>query len=1033
MTKRSMYSKIKTFALFFLVAILSVCLCGFFVACGEEKKDSDTSETTYSYTETDTDVISNSDFAYGTYNKTESNFPITSPTGWTRSTDNSAASSNVNSGVISTAAWDKLFDTLYSDSDFTAYFTYKHKDAATAAIRAEKDDEDYAPTSTDYKDYYKTLFANPETPDGAEDVYVYMLNNYNTNNYNFESTAQRIRSSSTITVKKGETYKISVSVKTLFVTGDGANIRLTNTVNGSTQAEYRISGIKDTEWTTYTVYFTAHSDYDCSFTLMLGLGYGKGDANATERYSEGTVFFDGIKVEKIDPVDDAEQNDVVKFTSDIPTEIFVEGINVDHVFAYSMEYDANDVVENYFAAVDLENSLSFNLTKTNIEGGKPIAELPADAITVIDGAATLSLDNYSAVTLTLKNGNENFKVDAEKYALITFKIKNDLNKLSSSDITVNVIDVLGNKSEKRAAIATFSDVSEDFNIATILVKNNFKDINREFYLEILVGPTDVTSITAASDLAKGTVIIENVKIATGDIDSAKYENGTDNAEYKLYTSLSSGANATVSLYAGYNADMTSDGETSANYSLTPANGSVGRILSNVADVSGYYGIVANHIYILQGLETAVNQRSAFAADGYAGIINTAYIEDYADKANLKEFLNGLYEEENIQPIIIYNNFEDDAANHYGFVGEKKTISASDYAKVTLKVKVSEDATAYIYLVDVSEQEKKIMTFEDREFIVKIDKNSIIGEDGWVEVNFYVATGATAKSFRVEVWNGGRDGKDQTASKGYVAVNEITVNTSSAFAEPESIEKVASTDNPIYNMFVNPYQLKDGEELVSYTQELTDTEKAFNKEYPKQAVSYDATYVWAKNGTAIYAVYNTIDPVVTDPYDSIDQPEESNGCASETDPSTFWLSFSSILLAAVIVLALIALIVKNVAKKHKANKSDVKAQYKVKSRTETHKEIRKAQAKKDAEAAKETAEDQAEEQTEDQAQAEENADAETISEEPETADNAENTEENPEDKTTIETDYVYGDVQDFGDMTLETENKPAEEQDDPENK
>ena len=1022
MTKGTFYSKIKTFIALFLIAVLAACACGLFAACGDDQSETDTSETSYTYSETDTDIISNSDFAYGTYNKTEGNFPITSPTGWTRSSDNSAASSNVNSGVISTAdtAWDKLFDTLYSDSDFAAYFNYKHKDAAIAAIRTEKGDEEYAPSTDELKAYYKTLFVNPDTPDGAADAYVYMLNNYTTSNYNFNSTAQRIRSSSTVTVKKGETYKISVSVKTLNVTGDGANIRLTNVVNGSTQAEYRISGIKDTEWTEYTVYFTAHEDYDCTFTVSLGLGYGKGDSNATERYSEGTVFFDGVTVTKdIEEIPATERQDVVKFTSADPVEIVIAGENQNHAFAYSMNYDANDVIEGYFAPVAIDASLTAERTSVNINGVQPAgAELPADALTFADGAATLSLEDYSAVTLTLKNGNANFTVNAESYALISFKIGNRLNKLSSTDVTVTVIDVLGDNSEKRSA-TTFSEVSEDLVAASILVKNNFTDINREFYIKIFVGPTDIASVTAASELAKGTLVIQDVKVAQGFISADKYENDSDDAEYKLFNSLSSGANATVVLYAGFNADMHNHGDESATYSLTPAKGSVGRILTNVSDVSGYYGIVANHIYITgsadgQDLETMVNVRSAFAADGYAGLINTAYIEEYQDKANLKALLNGLYEDEDIQPLIIYNNFDDNAANHYGFVGEKKTISASGYGKVTLKVKVSDGATAYIYLVDVSGEEKKILTFDGREFVLTVDENSEKGEDGWTEVTFYVATGATAKDFRVEVWNGGRDGAEQTASKGYVAVNEITVQTSGAFTEP-AIAEVSSTDNPIYNMFTNPNKLEDGEELLSYTRELTDTEKQFNKEYPDQAVSYQATYIWAKNDTAIYAVYNTVDPVIADPYDSIEQPEESSGCASDADPSTFWLSFSSIALAAVIVLALIALIVKTVAKKHKANKSDVKAQYKVKSRTETHKAIRKAQAKKDAEnAAKlkaeetpaETVEDKTEDVTADAEQASAGAD-----------------EENPEDKTTIETDYVYGDVQDFGDMTLETEDKP----------
>lgn len=1044
MTKQNFYSKLKTYVVLILVTLLSVCVCGFFFACGSEQSSTD-SETTYSYTEKDTDIISNSDFAYGTYNKAESSFPVTSPTGWSRATDNSSATSGVNSGVISTVdtAWDKLFDTLYSDNDFSEYLTYKFKDQATADIRAEKEDEEYTPIASELKAQYKKYFANPLA--FGEDPFVYMLNNYVKNNFNFNSTAQRIRSSSTVSVKKGEIYKISVYVKTLNVTGNGANVRLVNTVNGSTQSEYRISGIKDTEWSNYTVYFKANDDYDCTFTLMLGLGYGNGDANATDYYSEGTVFFDSVKAEKVDAIDETylTRTDVVNFMSDDVTEIVIDEINQNHTFAYDMNY----VLDGYFTDVDLNGSLTADVTATNVDGSPAESELTDDVLTVATDCANLTLGGNYGVTVTLKNGNENFKVAAGKYLLLNFKILNSLNKLSSTDITIDLFDILGDKTEKRAAIATFSDVSDDFVIANLLVENNFEDTEREFYIQIVVGPTDVANVSAISEYAKGTVTLKDVKTAEGFISSDEYEDGTDNVEYKIFNSFSSNANATVSLYAGYNSDNNGNGGSSATYSLTPAKGTIGKIVNGLSDVAGYYGIVANHIYITgtdedNNLETLVNQRNQFATDGYAGLINTMYMENYTDKANLKTLLKDLYDEENdIQPIIIYNNYAENVANHYGFVGEPQTVSASSNAKVTLKIKTDNRATAYIYLVDVSKETKEIMTFadfkigdenysaNDRKFVVKVDKNSPVGDDGWVEVNFYVATGATAKSFRVEVWNGSRDGNDLTLSKGYVAINSISVTTSSAFTEPESVEKAVSTDNPIFNMFVNPNAPAEGEEIIKYTRELTDDEKAFNKEYPDQAVSYAPSYIWATNGTSIYAVFNTVDPVVTDPYDNLPQEEESAGCSTGADPSTFWLSFSSILLAAVIVLALIALIVKNVIRKHNSAKSDVAIQYKVKSRAETHKAIRKAQEKK---AEKEAAENDAVAPD----QADENAeDAEPVSEteaesETDVADNsAEEDSENPEDKTTIETDYVYGDVQDFGDMTLDVENAPEQSQED----
>lgn len=1049
MTKQTIYSKFKTFAIFLLTALMVFCTYAFFVACNEKTEEK--TETKYSYSETDTDTISNAFFAYGTYNKDEDDFPITSPTGWTRASDNSATASNVNSGVVSTApeAWKELFTTLYSDSDFSAYFSYKFKADATEAIRTGKGDSSYTPSSDDLKSYYKDhYFVNPGARPDAEDAYIYMLNNYATSFYNMNSTAQRIRSSSTVSVNKGEIYKVSVWVKTLNITGNGANIRFTNAVNGTTQAEFRLSGINDTEWTKYTVYFVANDDYNCTFSIMLGLGYGNGDANDTSFYSEGTVFFDDVTVEKIDelPATGIVATEVLNFLSDEVAEIKIGTENTASAFVYDMNYVLNGYT---FNAIDANASVTGTLTVSNVNGGVTSETLTGktDTVTLTSDAeeVTANLTDNASYTLTVKDGANNFKVAPESYALLSFKIKNQLNELGSTDVTVDLFDINGDTVEKRAGIATFSDVSDDFVICNLIVNNNFKYGDREFYIQIVVGPTDIASVKSASEFAKGSVTVKDIKLAGGFISADKYTDKANDTEYKIYSDFASSANATTALYAGYNADY-SESSSNKTYALTPAQGSISRIISAPAAVSGYNGIVANHIYITgtaedgSDLATAVNDRLDFSSEGFAGLINTAYLNDYsyAGKSDLETLLDGLHDENDIQPIIIYNNYGSSLSNHYGFVGEAKTVSASAYAKVTVKLKVDDTATAYVYLVDVSKDAKEVLTFadftvntdiisglngksykaEDHKFVIKVDKNSEVKADGWTEVNFYLAAGANAKNFRVEVWNGGRNGATDTASKGYVAVNSISVTTSSAFTEPTTWSAAAtSSSNPLFNMFVNLNDIPEGEELIAYTRELTDTEKAFNKEYPADAVAYNPNYIWANNGTSIYAIFNTVDPVVSDPYANIDKEETGSGCNATADPSTFWLSFSSIVLAVVLILAIIALFVKNIRKKRKAAKSDVKAQYKVKSRTETQKAIRKSQAKAEKTEKEESADEPEEEVTAEEVTPEEPAE-ESVSDAP--------ADENAEDKTTIETDYVYGDVQDFGDMTLEN---PEEKKDD----
>ena len=139
---------------------------------------------------------------------------------------------------------------------------------------------------------------------------------------------------------------------------------------------------------------------------------------------------------------------------------------------------------------------------------------------------------------------------------------------------------------------------------------------------------------------------------------------------------------------------------------------------------------------------------------------------------------------------------------------------------------------------------------------------------------------------------------------------------------------------------------------------------------------------------VYAIFNTLDPVETNPYDNEPEEEttEAGNCSAETDPATFWMSFSSILLAAVLVVAIVMLAVKTFLRRRKANASDAKSHYTITSRTKKQKPVKTKNI--------EIEDDEYEEQSED---LEETA-----------QDNAEETETEEEKDS-----YVYGDVEVFG--------------------
>ncbi len=1032
MTRNDRLKAIKSKLVVLLALIMAFSIFAFtLVACN---KKTDVTDPSYTYSETDdSKFITNSAFSYNLRTKLYSDFPVASPSGWSKSTENST-SSTVNSGVIDTTdkGWEELLTTLYKDSDFVSYVRNTYKAEITAAVGKD------SPSDTELNDYIKehkgyyevdgskvTYLSNPaaDKTEAQGDNYVYMLNNYAKSERFGFGTAQKVTSSSSVSVAAGKTYKLSVWVKTVNLTHTNddsalANIRLTNSVGGNSQAEYRLEKIDTNgEWKQYTIYIKGDADYDSTFTLVLALGYGGKDTEDGKRYAEGTVYFDNVLVEEL------EDGATVPVTADNvvygSTEAIAKNAANDYTFAYDMSL-VSSVEANFTSeAVTLPGTGDF--TSSNIsESGEKITSktIAADSsvtpVLSTDGKELKLTLNKASYTVNVKNGSADFTLGAKSYAYFTFEITNKLSKFGSTAITVDAYEKKADGSYKKtAAVTTYSDVSDDAVKCELLFKNNFESGNREFYISVVAGPADIASVKTASALASGEVTIADMNVIYGKTDSDEYKtpdykNGTDNPAYKLYSFFASKADATVALYADHSADHTDDND-SESYNISVAPGNFGDIVSYPTAPKGYYGITAKHIYTQEPvngeeLATAVNDRlgTAIRANvSFAGLINSKYLENYASE-ELKTALNHDAGEDPVQPIAIYNA----TAEHYGFIGAKNTVAASAYAKVTVTLRVADGASAYLYLVDVSGKNKDVMEFvqigEDTTArkLERVITAENLDANGWVTVNFYVATGANSKDFRVEVWNGGRDGETATASKGYVFVSEISVTTSSAFTEPTNVSQAFASlnGNPLTEAGREAFE--DGN-LISYTRKLTDTEKKFNKQYPKQAVSYKENYVWAENATMVYAIYNTLDPVESDPYANVDDDNNGgSGCNVKTDSSSFWLGFSSILLAVVLVLAILALIVKRVRSKRKANRKDAKSHYTVKSRVQTSKTskkpVKKVVKEEPAEEAEETA-TESEDNTESETPAEQNLD-----------------------------DYVYGEVQNFGDAET-NEDKPSDEE------
>ena len=1053
MAKRTETGNLKMKFIRILAVLMILCLAAFtFVACGDDDKTSNSSGGSYTKTEIDEGVISNASFEFGSAGLTLSDYPQISPKNWSVTTDNAARSSYVNSGIVDVSedGWAELLNTLYDDNDFLQYCVKKF-DIDLDQIKTDKNN-DTKLVKEAVVDILKTQFVSPSAPTTDSGNKVLMINNYLDSIRYGQGTAQKATSSSTITVKKGTIARISVYVKTKDVVGTGkfgANIRINSIVNSVSMNEFAIYGIKDTDWTEYSFYVKGDENYDATVSLTLGLGFGstKG-SDFTNDYTQGTVYFDDIKHEVVDTLPasyTAKQVDVINKDS-----VYVDSTTNNPVF----DLDVNSVIFATANSVDAEFNNNVTVThgfhKSNVtQDGNPITSQ-----TVLGAANStvgyVNVTNNNIRVTDLKNASyaitltsPEFTLESESYAFVTFNILNELGILDKNGITVYVYDV-NDTEEIVTSVGNFTYIDGKTQQVSFLIKNNFPEkdpdntypATRKFEIKIVIGKTDITTASKAVDFSNGNVTISDLKLHFGKTYQYERFDRVGNESYKVSTTQmedynaysfanTTCANSLVALYAGNSADFTSS---STSHTISVAPSDIGTIVSAPALIKGYEGITSDHVYITdESVNSTVNDRvGIITGNDHAGVINSKYLTTYKTIAGLSDIETALNHngDKDIQPLMIYN----DTASSYGFIGTSVSVASGSFASVSLKIRVVGNASASIYLVDTANADKDVMEISFTENTdgykyvdngakhtyklafenITADKMDTTGADkGWLTLTFYVATGKTAKNFRLEMWNGSRTG--DTTSAGYVFINDINVSATSAFSEPTDWTSAFTASGSVLNKaFIKDASILDT--AVLYKRVLDKTEIKFNNEQEdaENKVTYDAKYVWAKNDSTIYAVYKDIDPVAVDPYADVtdtETEEEEKNCTAKSDPSTFWVSFSSIVLVVALAIALIMLIVKHFFNKRKKDKKvksgyNVSSRYTAKTKAEKAKKVKKDNSFDDYEG--ETATETEPEETA------ENTAEEVVSEEPETTE----TTVAPEEQTLDE--FVYGDVQDFGD-------------------
>ena len=997
MTKNYSTQITKKSLLFLIVTMLLCFVMAFVTACSTEENEP--KDETFSKTETDELTLSNGSFEFGSFDVSDDDFP-TSSNGWSLTTDNSASSSYVSSGIIDTKKWDALVNTLYENQNFKNYAVKKF----------------FAPTDTPTEEQIKQAIkdnfeTDSRTGANAKDHKVYMLNNYQqfSSSLNFFSlgTAQKLTTDTIINLTEGKYGKFSVWVKTANLNSPnadfGANIRLVNTISGTTQDEYRISNVNTNgQWKNYVIYVKAADFSDTSLTLVLGLGYGNGHTLRTDDYCEGTVYFDDVTFTEFDNYDeyvaDLNASDI-KIGSDGTSATNVlnnTSINTASFVATTSENNI-EVEPTYFAGLDcycsfFDMTLKSHLEKTGetyfedltytltsgytVSAGDEGGEIKGDKfggtgslsdVTITDTKSPAY--NKDAIKVSVTKASYNFEIKSNQFAVksneyvqVSFYLNTNLKAYDRTGVSVYAYDILGNtynpSTDHTSLIMDNRKTDSDaWVLYSFIFRNNFpNNSTKNFYLSFYVGPTNVATQNDVTYYPTGDVYIADLKVSTGSVQSKVL--GVENTKYDtfyLFNSITSDAVAKTNLFAGYSEDYI-DNSSSQSFVFNPANESFGDIINGATSVYNQTGVTSESRYIAKD-KTDYTINKPDEVNTFAGLINTKYLANYnfggttgAQVATELDWTDDpTNDQDNLQPIMIYNK---NSAN-YGYFGQTQTLVASSTIVISVKVRVTGTANAYVYITDMTDDSESKLS------VLKIQKDTVIDkalavkvsasdctENGWLTVKFYIASGDTSIKYRVELWNGARDGSEN--SQGFVFFDNYS--TTETFTEGD----VYTADSPLNSAF-NSGKIS-WNSIVRYTRELTQQEVDFNNSqdriingYPE--VSYNSAPIYASDDVSfVYAVYNTINPTEVDPWakynteDETTTEEEDGGCV-DWSSETFWLNLASILLAVVLFGAIVIVIIKTLRKRKLSSAKKIKEHYSVKSRNTVRAEsIKKANEK-----------------------------------------------------------------------------------------
>lgn len=344
--------------------------------------------------------------------------------------------------------------------------------------------------------------------------------------------------------------------------------------------------------------------------------------------------------------------------------------------------------------------------------GLPKSDANSDVLVMLSarGAAYTSSFDFSVgdnknvlISFWLKTS------DMEGNTAATLKLTDKKNDDVTASFTADTTGVVTDIDDAKTGDENLKDIYKGWVQCFFFVKNNDK-ITRDLNFELKFGNTAISD-TKVSSYKSGWLMLANVQTLELDDDTYSYTStGTYAAELTL-----------------------NENEVSYTDAFDEPLGNISHEIENgPVDPSKYYGVNGGSSAVKNNGSVSLPYDEINQKDGdesFAGLINKDYAEKYIDKEWFKNLLadfgvnysttdamtawKNLFGETSYQPLVILNKIREVGerkAINYGFIGENSSASANTYSVVSVKVKVSKGAVAYIYLVDTS-ADKKVLSFE----------------------------------------------------------------------------------------------------------------------------------------------------------------------------------------------------------------------------------------------------------------------------------------------------------------------------------